>query len=303
MFSYDTQYKNILGEILYAGYESKDRTGVGTMAIFDANLNVSLKSDSDRHVLALLGLRKVYPRSMWYELFWMLSGSTDATFLQDKNISIWDEHSSREFLDSRGLQHEPEGSIGRGYGTQFRDFNGVDQLKELLIGLVENPSSRRHFISLWNPADLDKCALPPCHVSYNFMVTGDYLNLKFFQRSSDFVLAGNANFTFASFFLSWVAQKVGLRVGSVAHSITNCHVYTNHLPVAAELLDRDVVNHTATFVMPDSGVRFTDRDSIERLLDYEIELMKKDEYWAALHDSLDYESHERIDPERLIIAI
>lgn len=302
MHSYDTQYKNILTEILYAGTPTEDRTGVGTIELFDANIKVSLKSATDVSILPLLGLRKTYPRSMWYELFWMLSGSTDTTFLQDNNIRIWDVHSSREFLDSRGLTDVPTNSIGRGYGVQFRDFNGIDQLRDMLVGLVTNPNSRRHVITLWNPVDLDKASLPCCHFIYNFMVVGDTLNLKFFQRSSDFVLAGNANITFASFFLHWVSQKVGLRVGDISHSITNAHVYKNHIDVAVELLDRDVVDNVTTFTMPDSGVRFTDESSVDRYLDYEIELMKLPEYWETIADSLDYTSHPAIDKSRLIIA-
>lgn len=306
MLAYDLQYAGVLNEILNFGTKTDDRTGVGTTELFDVNIRVGLNHEGKHELerkVPLLGLRKTYPRSMWTELFWMLRGSTNADELKERGIGIWDAHSTREFLDSRGLHDVPTGEIGRGYGTQFRDFGGVDQLKELIIGLVESPNSRRHFISLWNPADLNKSALPPCHVSYNFMVTGDVLNLKFFQRSNDFMLAGNANIVFASFFLTWLAHRTGFRVGAVSHSITNCHLYNNHLDVAFDLLKRPPISHNATFLLPDSGVRFTDRDSVERLLDYELELMWDVAAWECIADSLSYESHPPIPKEKLIIAV
>lgn len=304
MIGYNYQYSMTLEEILLEGSHVDDRTGVGTIELFDVNLHADLRSDKHNvNKLPLLTLRKIYPRSMWFELFWMLSGSTDATLMQEKNIKIWDAHSSREFLDSRGLHNVPEGSIGKGYGTQFRNFNGVDQLSELFKGLITNPNSRRHYISLWNPSDLDKSALPPCHISYNFMVTGDTLNLKFGQRSSDFILAGNANMIFASFFLTWVADKLGFKVGSVAHSITNCHVYKNHVEVAKELIQRSVLHHESTFTMPQSGLQFNSVEDVDNNLDKEIAFMWQDSSWETIKNSLHYEHHDAIDPKRLIIAV
>lgn len=303
-YYYNMQYRDTLAKIMRNGVDVQDRTGVGTREIFDVNLSAKITQLSENEfTLPLLTLRQVYPRSMWSELFWMLRGSTDARELQERNIKIWDEHSSREFLDSRGLHNIREGFIGDGYGKQFRNFNGVDQLKELLIGLVENPNSRRHIISLWNPGELRTTALPWCHVMYNFMVDGERLHLKFFQRSNDFMLAGNANMVFACFFLTWVAKKTGFTPGKVAHSITNCHLYHNHFEVVFDLIERTPLETEASYIFPDSGVRFEDRQDIEDFLDDELNTMWELSTWDKIQSSLQYKSHPRIDPKRLIIAV
>lgn len=306
MLQYDFQYQNVIRRILSEGKKVEDRTGVGTLGIFDVNLRVDLSRDDHRYTLPALGLRQVYPRTFWLELFWMLSGSLDARELQSRNVRIWDGNSSREYLDSRGLKGVREGFIGSaGYGKWFRAFDGVDQLAELIFGLDTNPYGRRHVISLWHPAELQDAALPACHVMYNFMVEPgegdeqDILHLKFFQRSSDWILAGNSNFMFSAFFLSWLADRLGFKVGTLAHSITNCHIYMNHVEVAEELLERKPIAHVASFLMP----KFEQPDLFDDYLDIEISDMFLDGWDRTVKDSLDYKSHEKIDPSRLFMAV
>lgn len=301
MIQYDVQYQQVLQRILAEGKYNDDRTGVGTLSVFDVNMRVNLQYDGERYLLPLLGLRKVFPRTAWHELFWMLSGSLDARVLQERNIKIWDGNSSREFLDSRGLNDVQEGFIGKaGYGKWFRDFDGEDQLKNLLVGLKDDPYSRRHMISLWHPAEIGLASLPPCHYLYSFMVEpsdkGDILHLKFNQRSQDFILANHVNMCFAAFFLTWVADRLGFIVGCVAQSITNCHIYMNHIDVARELLERTPIEHEATFQMPSMSVYSA------RYLDTDIDDMFCNG-WEEVKKSLDYESHERVDPSRLIMAV
>lgn len=303
MKSYDIQYKQTIERILGEGVDCPDRTGVGVRKVFDVNITVDLGRDDGREVLPLTTLRRVFPRTAWMELFWMLSGSTDANLLKAKNIHIWDGNTTREFLDQQGLAHLREGFGGKIYGYQFRSFNGhVDQLKNVHASLLNDPNSRRHYISLWNPAELSEAALPPCHVSYQFVVLNDTLNLKFYQRSSDFILAGNVNFTFAAFFLQFMAKICGYKVGSVSHSIGDCHIYRNHLEVAEELVQRDIIDHTATYRHP-----LDDWNPIERFrednLDQKIQAMFDDETWSKVKDSIDYQSHPAIDRERLIMAV
>lgn len=238
--SYDVQYKRLLHRILTKGIDSGDRTGVGTKKVFDANINVNLQHDvTGEYLLPALTLRKVFPRTAFYEMLWMLSGNTDVSWLKERNISIWDGNSSREYLDSVGLYHIKEGHIGKGYGKQFRDSNGIDQLLSAVRGIVSNPNGRRHLINLWNVSDLDDMALAPCHLLYQFMVTGDYLNLKLYQRSGDTILGIPTNAMFSAFFLTWMADLTGYQVGSFAHSICDAHIYQNHAEVAHELLDKD----------------------------------------------------------------
>lgn len=304
MIEFDEKYRAGLTRILNDGIDRPDRTGVGSRAVFDMNINVNLKRHDDRCALPALTMRKVFPRSAWYELFWMLRGSTDARELQEKGISIWDGNSSREFLDSRGLHHIREGFIGDGYGKQFRNFNGVDQLKEVMKSLLVDPNGRRHYISLWNPADLKNTALPPCHTTYNFMVTGEYLNLKFFQRSADYILGVPMNIMFAAFFLSWMASVLGYKVGNLAHSMTDCHVYENHKQAIFEMmLNRDHVHHEASFQLPKSPYGLKSVESIDSMLEKELDFMFDDRSWEYVKNSLDYISNPALPKEMLVMAV
>lgn len=230
----DAQYQGALIHLMENGLDSDDRTGVGTVKTFDENFHFDLRTDRG-YILPALSLRKIAPRIAFEELMWMLRGSVDVTELQEKNIHIWDGNSTREFLDSRGLHHWPENTIGKGYGYQMRNFNGVDQLKDCFEGLRKDPNGRRHLISFWNPGDLKETALPPCHLLYNFMVTGEHLNLKFFQRSCDTILGAPMNLMFAGFWLAIFAKALDLKVGRLAYSVTDFHMYKNHGEAATEM--------------------------------------------------------------------
>lgn len=303
MLNYDIQYKDILKNILENGSRSPNRTGTDTIKIFDANLSANVSNENGRAVLPALTLRKVYPRSIWYELFWMLSGSLDARILQAKGIKIWDGNTTREFLNSRGLHDVEEGFIGKaGYGSMFRDFHGVDQFKDVVKGLITDPDSRRHYISLWDCSRLNDMALPCCHVAYNFMVINNTLNLKFFQRSSDFVLAGNANFMFSAFLLNFVARLVGMEVGTVSHSITDCHIYSNLIEAAEHIVGKDPIDHVATYEYPLVRQLKTVED-VDTHLDDIIASMMEDSVWEKIQESLDYQSHEALPKELLVMTV
>src|SRR5690554_5091144 len=143
--SYDAQYKKILHRIMKEGIDCDDRTGVGTRKIFDATINVDLRHDVEgEHLLPALTLRKIFHRVAFEEWLWMMSGSTNANLLKEKNVHIWDGNSSREYLDSIGMNHLQEGYLGNSYGHQFRNFNGhYDQLNEVIKGIKDNPNGRR----------------------------------------------------------------------------------------------------------------------------------------------------------------
>lgn len=236
---FDFQYRRELIRIMNEGFDSGDRTGTGTRKVWSANFELDLEQEKATQacLLPALTTRKVFPRTAYYELLWMLSGNTDANWLKERGIGIWNGNTSREFLDSRGLTHLREGQIGKGYGHQFRNFSGVDQLSNVFDGLLADPDGRRHIISLWNPAELDEMALPPCHMMYQFGVTDDLLNLKFYQRSADMILGVPMNIMFSAMFLTIAAKALGYRVGKLSHSMGDAHIYHNHFQAAEYLID------------------------------------------------------------------
>lgn len=223
--NYDEQYLEITRRIRRNGVISTDRTGVGTIKLFSEKIRV----DVSNGYLPALRSRRVPPRIAFEELMWMLRGETDVSILQNKNIHIWDGNTTREYLDSYGKHHIEENTIGKGYGYQFRNFGGVDQLSNVVESLTNDPNGRRHMINLWNPADFDDMALPPCHYGYNFVVTGNRLNLKQNIRSNDFGLGTSVNIMFATFFLGIMAKLVGLKMGEVVLDADDAHIYLNHI--------------------------------------------------------------------------
>lgn len=269
MIDYDLQFLGVLNDVYRNGVDHPDRTGTGTRKIFDAKIKVDLDiGDPGYYALPVLSLRKVFPRTPWYELLWILRGSSDVSELRANRIHIWDANSSREFLDKRGLNHLPEWDIGEGtYGPNMRRFGGhYDQLVEVIKGIREDPYGRRHYINLWNPCDLHKAALPPCHISYNFVVVGGKLNLKFGMRSHDLILANNSNLLVASYFLILMANWCELEVGEVVQDIADCHIYHNLMDAAKLLLGRTPISRTwkshKIIVSP-----FTDVKSLDDELD------------------------------------
>lgn len=295
--TYDEQYRSVLKRILSSGVSCIDRTQVGTKKVFDVNISVDLRTDRDEYLLPALTLRKVFPRVSWYELFWMLRGSTDVKELQDRRIKIWDGNSSREFLDQHGFYDVTAGYVPNSYGKQFRRYNGhVDQLQDVIDSIERNPHGRRHMISLWNPADINATPLPPCHVLYQFVVTDNHLNLKFYQRSSDFILAGNQNFMFASMFLAFMSYLTGYSVGTVSHSIGDCHIYSNLIEVAEELVSKpsfDMATIKYPFPSADTG-------NLDETL---ASCFSKDIWDDTIRSTMKYESNPKIDPSALIMAI
>ena len=265
-----------------------DRTNIGCRSVFDINLYTNTLETDTKNIynFPILTLRKVSSRIAFEELMWMMRGSTDVTELQEKNIHIWDEHSSREFLDSRGLDYLPENSIGKAYGYQMRNFNGVDQLRKVYDGLKNDPYGRRHLVSFWNVGELEEMALEPCHFVYNFCVIDGTLNLKFIMRSNDAVLGQPTNIMFASFWLIFFARALGLKAGVVACSVTNWHIYQNTLEAAEIMAERE------PYVCPRISVK-KDLNSLEDILNLK---------WEDIQIE-SYTHHDPIDKSKLIIAV
>lgn len=240
--TFDSIYQSTLQTIIDEGVEKQDRTSVGSnISHFAHSFTFNMNDGAtDMVYVPFLQVRKFAPRIFFEELMWMLRGQTDVGILQEKKVNFWNGNSTKEFLESIGRPHIEENTIGKGYGYQMRNFNGIDQLKEVFEGLKNNPLGRRHVISFWNPADLNDMALEPCHYSYVFSVQGEYLNLAFTMRSSDFYLAGAANTSFAAMWLAMFAKALGLKAGKVAYFGVDVHLYSNAVSAAQKVIQRDI---------------------------------------------------------------
>lgn len=192
---------------------------------------------------------QVFWRGVCEELLWFVSGSTNANLLAAKDIHIWDGNGSREFLDSRGLSHHEEGDLGPVYGFQWRHFGavyegmnadytgkGIDQLKRCIQSIVSNPEDRRIILTAWNPSDVDKMALPPCHMFCQFYVANNELSCQMYQRSADMGLGVPFNIASYALLTRMVAQVCGLKCGDFVHTIGDAHVYLNHIDGLREQL-------------------------------------------------------------------
>ncbi len=232
----EERYLEIM-EVMIKTQTVKNRTEVPTYTLF----GLTLRFDLSNETLPLQTTRRMWFKGIFEEFKWILSGSTNALELAEKGVNIWLGNTTREFLDSRALYHYEVGDIGPTYGFNMRHYGaeykgmkenykgqGVDQLENAIGILKTNPTSRRIIIDLWDPRVIHQTALPPCMFCYTFHYNGK-LNLHVNQRSSDFFLARNWNDVFASLLLLYVAKRVGMEPGELVVTITNSHIYQNHL--------------------------------------------------------------------------
>ena len=243
----EKQYLDLISEILQKGELRQDRTNVGTIAMFGHRMEFDLTAG-----FPLLTTKRVGFKTVLRELLWIISGSTNAKKLQEKGVRIWDGNTSREFLDTRGLHRYPEGDIGACYGFQWRHFGaeydtclrnyegkGVDQLQSVIEQIKRDPQSRRHVVVAWNPKDLDKMALTPCHMSFQFYVSNDgYLSCQMYQRSADLMLGVPFNIASYALLTCMIAKLCGLRPGRFIHITGDTHIYSNHVEGAEMQLQR-----------------------------------------------------------------
>lgn len=240
------QIQNLIRQNLNST-ESKDRTSIGTYS----QIGTHVKFDLSNNSLPLITTRKGFLRGIFEELMLCLRGQTDSTILEKKNINIWKPNTSREKLDLLGLQHMPVGDMGASYGFQMRHFGasyitcktdyenkGFDQLNYVINELKNNPSSRRAVITLWNPADLNKMALPPCLYGYQFSIKNNKLHCIMTQRSNDICVAGSWNVTNGALFTIMMAHVLHVLPGSLTWNVADSHVYKNHVATALEELKR-----------------------------------------------------------------
>ena len=210
------QYLDLLQYIKDNGVMKGDRTGTGTKSVFGYQMRFHLQDG-----FPLLTTKKVHLRSIIYELLWFISGSTNIKYLNDNKVTIWDEWA------------DENGELGPVYGHQWRswptpDGGHIDQLANLMEQLKKNPDSRRHIISAWNVAEVDKMALPPCHTLFQFYVAEGKLSCQLYQRSADVFLGVPFNIASYALLTQMVAQCCGYEVGDFVHSFGDVHIYKNH---------------------------------------------------------------------------
>ncbi|HET9232590.1 MAG TPA: thymidylate synthase [Candidatus Eisenbacteria bacterium] len=220
-------YLDLLGRILDEGVEREDRTGTGTQSVFGAQMRIPLRDG-----FPLLTTKKLHLRSIVHELLWFLRGETNVRSLHEQGVTIWDE-----WADARG-------ELGPVYGKQWRAWEGpdgrrYDQLSEALRLIREDPMSRRIVVSAWNVADLERMALPPCHVLFQFYVTEGRLSCQLYQRSADVFLGVPFNIASYALLTHMVAQVSGLGVGDFIHTFGDVHLYRNHVEQARLQLSRE----------------------------------------------------------------
>jgi len=236
-------YKDLLVDIINNGFDKPDRTGVGVRSVWGRQLRWNL-SDG----FPMITTRKVSFRIAFEETMFFLRGQRDTKKLQEKNIHIWAGNTSREFLDNRGLDHLPEGDMGYGYSHQWRNFGGtdtplaagVDQVAELVNGLRNDPYSRRHIVSAWNPQQLDGTPLPPCHILHQYQVMpNNQLNSCFYMRSNDVYLGLPTNIMGYAFLNLALSKLCGYMPGDLVYFGADVHLYHNQLEVVQMQIQRE----------------------------------------------------------------
>jgi len=219
-------YLDLLQHILDQGCDKTDRTGTGTRSVFGYQMRFDLSEG-----FPLLTTKKLHTRSIVHELLWFLRGETNVRSLQEAGVTIWDE-----WADERG-------ELGPVYGHQWRhwparDGGEIDQIRQLVDAIRRNPDSRRHIVSAWNPADVDRMALPPCHALFQFYVAGGRLSCQLYQRSADVFLGVPFNIASYALLTHMVAQVCELTPGEFVHTLGDAHLYANHLDQARLQLTR-----------------------------------------------------------------
>lgn len=221
------QYIDLLRHVMENGVDKGDRTGTGTRSVFGYQMRFNLEEG-----FPVLTTKKLHLRSIIHELLWFLSGDTNIKYLHDNGVTIWDEWA------------DENGDLGPVYGYQWRSWpnpNGqsIDQISQVVNSLKNNPDSRRHIVSAWNPAEVDKMALPPCHSLFQFYVADGKLSCQLYQRSADLFLGVPFNIASYALLTMMMAQVTGLRPGEFVHTLGDVHIYSNHFEQVKEQLSRE----------------------------------------------------------------
>jgi thymidylate synthase len=221
------QYLDLMRHVMNHGARKDDRTGTGTLSVFGHQMRFDLGQG-----FPLLTTKKVHTKSIIYELLWFLRGDTNIRYLKEHGVSIWDEWA------------DENGDLGPVYGSQWRswpapDGRHIDQISDVVHTIRENPDSRRLIVSAWNVSEIDRMALPPCHLLFQFYVAQGRLSCQLYQRSADIFLGVPFNIASYALLTLMVAQVTGLKPGEFIHTLGDAHLYLNHLEQAQTQLARE----------------------------------------------------------------
>jgi thymidylate synthase len=216
------QYLDLLRHVLANGAERSDRTGTGTKSVFGYQMRYRLDQG-----FPLLTTKKIHIKSVIHELLWFLRGDTNIKYLNDNGVTIWNEWADQN------------GDLGPVYGKQWTDWNGINQVKQVVEQIKTNPTSRRLIVNAWNVGEIDQMALPPCHMTYQFYVNGNQLSCHLYQRSADIFLGVPFNIASYALLTMMVAQVTGLQAYEFVHTLGDAHIYNNHLDQVNLQLSRE----------------------------------------------------------------
>lgn len=251
------QYLDLLKRVLEEGTEKEDRTGTGTINVFGHQMRFDLKEG-----FPLLTTKKLHLRSIIYELLWFIAGDTNIKYLTDNGVRIWNEWA------------DENGDLGPVYGHQWRSWEAsdgrvIDQLSNVIDTIKNNPDSRRMIVCAWNPGDLDKMALPPCHCMFQFFVADGKLSCMLYQRSCDLFLGVPFNIASYALLTMMIANVCGLEYGEFVHTLGDAHIYKNHLEQVKLQLTREPRTLPKMKINPDVKSIFDYKYEDFELCDYD----------------------------------
>jgi thymidylate synthase len=255
------QYLELMERVLKTGVDRRDRTGTGTLSIFGHQMRFNLA-----YGFPLVTTKKLFAKAIVYELLWFLRGDTNVHWLQEHGVGIWDEWA------------DANGELGPVYGHQWRswpntDGGTIDQISNLIADIRRSPDSRRLIVTAWNPADVPKMALPPCHCLFQFYVANGRLSCQLYQRSADIFLGVPFNIASYALLTMMVAQVTGLQPGEFIHTFGDAHLYLNHLEQAREQLSRKPMSLPVMHINP----------AVTNIFDFKYEDFKLENYQAHPH--------------------
>jgi thymidylate synthase len=233
------QYLDLLDHVLKTGTEKTDRTGTGTISVFGYQMRFNLEEG-----FPVLTTKKLHLKSIIHELLWFISGDTNIKYLTDNGVKIWNDWADKD------------GNLGPVYGHQWRswptaDGRKIDQMTNVISSIKNSPDSRRHLVSAWNVGELDRMALPPCHIIFQFYVAGGKLSCQLYQRSADIFLGVPFNIASYALLTLMVAQVTGLKPGDFVHTLGDAHIYLNHMEQVNLQLTREPFKLPKMIINPD----------------------------------------------------
>lgn len=250
------QYLDLLQHVLDNGVEKGDRTGTGTRSVFGYQMRFDLSEG-----FPVLTTKKLHLKSIIHELLWILQGSSNVRYLQENGVRIWNEWA------------DADGELGPVYGKQWRSWRGadgvvVDQISQLIEDIQSKPNSRRLIVNAWNVAEIEKMALPPCHMMFQFYVSEDKLSCQLYQRSADIFLGVPFNIASYALFTMMVAQVTGLQLGDFVHTFGDAHLYNDHMEQVNQQLKRKPYGLPKMKINPEIKSIFDFKYEDFQLLDY-----------------------------------